>query len=432
MRFVAIASKALKERFRDRNGLAMQLLFPAVFMLVFGLAFSSGGVGKSRPYEILVINDDAGTLDQQGMMHSYGEELLDLLADATYQNSTTKLFTLANATEDDARELLTDREVNVVVLIPEDFSVAIESMVNATVRGILTSLVGEGYIPPGQVPPLPQTNDLRTFVTLQGDPGYQGFGAAQSIFLALLDGYVEGIRQAAAQEILSTVPGAPPVALTTEQVSVQVDSITGTREASNFSYFAPGIMIFGLLLSAIAASEALAREVERKTLARLKISMMSSFDLLFGSLLPWALFAGFQVLILFGVALALGYDWSGGYGSILLAIGIGCIVGIACVALGMLLAAFARNTEHASSLGTLVAVPMSFVVGVFIGFPPGLFTQITAFLPWRQGLLALLKVLSYGSPMDEVVPNITALIIETAVLFALGVIAFSTTKLRPE
>ena len=164
MRFVAIASKALKERFRDRNGLAMQLLFPAVFMLVFGLAFGSSGVGKSRPYEILVINKDAGTLDQQGMMHSYGEELLDLLAEATYQNSTTNLFTLANATEEDAREMLTDRKVNVVVLIPEDFSVAIESMINATVRGILTSLVGEGFIPSDQAPPLPQASDLRAVV----------------------------------------------------------------------------------------------------------------------------------------------------------------------------------------------------------------------------------------------------------------------------
>lgn len=46
MKFISIAKKDFKELIRDRKGLAMILLFPLFFMLVFGFAF--GGMGQSN------------------------------------------------------------------------------------------------------------------------------------------------------------------------------------------------------------------------------------------------------------------------------------------------------------------------------------------------------------------------------------------------
>lgn len=48
----------------------------------------------------------------------------------------------------------------------------------------------------------------------------------------------------------------------------------------------------------------------------------------------------------------------------------------------------------------------------------------------RQDLLFLLGVLSYGPTLEEVAPNIIAMVIETAVLFAAGVIAFSKLRMK--
>jgi ABC-2 type transport system permease protein len=253
------------------------------------------------------------------------------------------------------------------------------------------------------------------------------FGAVQSMVIGILDAYLEGVES----EAIKDIPGVPADS-GMEFVIIETENIAGTEESSVFDYFAPGIMVFGLLLGVIAVAESMAKMVEDNTLSRLKISMMNSFDLLFGSLLSWTLFAGFQVLILFGVAVALGFNWVGGSTSLILGLLVGCVVGIACISLGMLIAAFAKNTEQASSLGTLVSIPMSFVIGVFISFPPGIFTKIIAVLPWRQGLLSLHEVLTYGSTLEEVAPNITALVIETAILFAVGVIAFSRFRLRAE
>ncbi len=430
MRFVAITGKAFKERIRNRNVLAMQLLFPAVFMLVFGVAFTQGGFDRNQPYEIAVVDEDAGTRIGQERVE-FGEQLVGILEEATYENDTAHMFTLRNASRDEAIDLLKGRKVTCAVVIPESFSLSIESLINTTTRTALASAIGEGLIPPDSGIVLPPRGEVDSEVLIQGDPSFMAFGAAQSMLVTILNQYVESIEAEAVSSVWEEVPSAPPVSEVPQYVAVGIESIAGTEESSNFDYFAPGIIVFGLLLGSIATAEALAREIETNTLSRLKVSLMSSFDLLFGSLLAWALLAVIQVLILFGVALALGFNWVGGMTSLVLAILVGCVVGIACIALGMLVAAFARGQEHASSLGTLVAVPMSFVIGVFIGFPPGTFTQIIAVLPWRQGLLSLLGVLTYGSTLEEVAPNIVALVVETAVLFAIGVVAFSRLKLRP-
>lgn len=90
---------------------------------------------------------------------------------------------------------------------------------------------------------------------------------------------------------------------------------------------------------------------------------------MFGTLIPWALIAIAQVLILFLVAIAMGYHWTGGIPSIALAIGIGIIGGISSISLGLLVAAFSKSEKHANALGMLIAVPMSFIAGAFSPLP---------------------------------------------------------------
>jgi len=57
---------------------------------------------------------------------------------------------------------------------------------------------------------------------------------------------------------------------------------------------------------------------------------------------------------------------------------------------------------------------------------------VTVFLPWRQAFTALISVLTYGVPFQDVMPNIAAMILETAVLFTTGVIAFVKIRLKAE
>jgi len=456
MKFVTIAVKGLKEIVRDRGLLAMTLLFPAVFMLVFGYAFGAGG-GQNTPYDIVVLNNDLGTSLSYGdsEQFNFGENFTQVLRDLKYENSTVPMFILQNATREEALKLLMRRGIACVVTIPENFSEAMEATINSTIRTTVTSLVGEMAInllqtggfdnatsPNGDtnftlpenetLPALPEAENITVTVIIEGDMGYINFGITQSIIRGVLSSYIETIQSEARERILQSVPEEIKVSEEElKHVSAEIKSVSGTREFTAFDYQAPGIIVFGLLMGSIGVAGALARETESQTLSRLKISLMKSFDLLFGTLLPWALLAMAQLLILFGVALTLGFHWVGGASSLLIAILIGCIAGVSCISLGLLVAAFSKSEGHAGTLGMLVSVPLSFLIGAF--FPlPSQAEVVTVFLPWRQAFTALISVLSYGAHLQDIAPNITAMVLETAVLFTAGVIAFAKMRLKAE
>jgi ABC-2 type transport system permease protein len=338
--------------------------------------------------------------------------------------------------------MLMDREVSCVVTIPGNFSESISSMINETVLSVIFSYLGETMIIDNETDLnltqneysfLPRVDKNATSqVIIEGDTGYINFGIVQPIIHGILNDYLQGIRTQSTEMTLATLPEGP-VELTGESdfkfVSVQVKGVSGTEEFTIYDHQAPGIVVFALLLLSINVAVTLAREVETKKLTRLKISKMNSFDLLMGTLIPWAVIAAIQVLLLFGVAVAMGFHWQGGTTGIGLAIIIGTIAGFSSISLGLIVASFSKSEKHASNLGTIIAVPVSFLVGSFFEVPTSLFTEA---LPWGQAIDGLRSVLTFGQGMEDVLPTILILSIETVILFVIGVIAFSRTQLKAE
>ena len=105
---------------------------------------------------------------------------------------------------------------------------------------------------------------------------------------------------------------------------------------------------------------------------------------------------------------------------------IGLVSGVASVSLGLFVAAFARSERQSSNLSTLVAVPLAFLVGVFF---PTRTEAVTRLLPWGQAANALRGVLNLGMPAREVLPHLGIMVGQTAILFVLGVFAFSRMRL---
>jgi hypothetical protein len=65
----------------------------------------------------------------------------------------------------------------------------------------------------------------------------------------------------------------------------------------------------------------------------------------------------------------------------------------------------------------------------FFELPTSLFTEA---LPWGKAIDGLRSVLTFGQGVDDVLPTIMILTIETIILFIIGVIAFSRTQLKAE
>ncbi|NOR77396.1 MAG: ABC transporter permease [Methanophagales archaeon] len=477
MKFVSIATKGIKETVRDRKGLAMLLVFPMAFMLVFGFAFG-GTEGENTPHEIAVLNYDTSTVlyhNNTTEQMNFGNNFTQLLKELKYEDSDVHLFHLNNVSEERAEDMLSDRDIVCIVIIPANFSNAMRAVINDTVRTEITSNIGEmmvgmnvtgwnattgtyyfdienntlyldgepvnttsfGFESYPANYRLPVVENITAELIIKGDTGYIGFGMAQSILSGILEQYENEVRSKAKEEVSGYFDAAEQIP--NDFVYRKVKGIAGTESFTTFDYQAPGIIVFALLLLVVGVAGTLAGEVEHGTLERLKITKMKSFDLLFGTLIPWALIAIAQVFILFLVAIAMGYHWQGGITNIALAIAIGIIGGISSISLGLLVAAFSRSEKHAENLGMLVAVPMSFLVGAFFTLPRavigdfwGKTFQAYDVLPWTHTVNALRSVLTFGSGLGDVVYDITMMIILTVILFVLGVICFSKTRLRAE
>lgn len=415
MKFASIAVKDFKELIRDKRGLFFILLFPIFFMMIFGFAF--GGMGQENtPHNIAVVNYDQGTVLPTGGDINFGNNLTNELKDVTYLNSDVKLFNVTETSESQADTLLKQRTIDAELIIPSNFSSSMSALI-ANNTGLQINLV----------------NNTVSAPIIRGDEGYSNFFASESALSGVMTEYQDGIVNGYKNQIAGT-PGAQPI----KYVNITVQGISGTQSFTQFDFLAPGMMVFAILLLATTIAAILTREVESGTLERLKMSKMSSFDLLFGGLIPWSLVAGAQVVILLTVAVMLGLHWQGGITSVILAIIIGIIGGIASIALAMIIASFAKNDRQAANLGTLIVVPVSFLVGAFFPLPQvfvsvlGYSFQIYELIPWTHTLSALRDVLLYGEGLNAVAYQIELSAILTAILFIIGVILYSRTRLRAE
>ncbi|MGZ4893869.1 MAG: ABC transporter permease [Halobacteriota archaeon] len=455
VRFLSLAVKALKQAIRDRRSLFFLLLFPVVFMVIFGFAFgspSSLGTGTT-PHKIAVINLDRGaTVSVNNTSHivSAGTNFTELLGNVMYEGTDTHMFNLTNVGADQAQTMLKSRSLDAAITIPENFSQAVVALTNASARAETTADIGAQVInangaqitaSSGQLPTnatLPRPSNVTAQVIVEGDTGSAAFGASQGLISNVIEQYKSQILSTAVRQVDATL-GQNQSQTNVNYISAAVQPLVGARSFTFFDYQAPGLIVFALLLQVSSVAQDLAREADRGTLARLKLSNMRSFDLLFGTLLTWIVIAVVQILLLLGVAIALGFKWAGGASSIELAVFIGIIGGIASISLGLLLAAFATNERQAAQLGVLIAVPVSFLTGAFFPLPNetlgeafGTTFQVYDLLPWTQVADAIRQVLIFGSSLGDVAVYVGFAIVLTAILFVIGVISYARVRLRSE
>lgn len=420
MKFISVAIKDFKELIRDRRGLFMILLFPMFFMIIFGIVY--GNMGQTNEtYNLVVVNLDEGAkMPLTNEEVNFGDNLTEIFRDSEYEDSDVKLFNVITASESSANKLIQLKEADAMIVIPQNFSQTtvdkMEDSITAQKTGTTSS----------------NNNDTLKLI-ISGDSSSMGFGVSQVVLIKIIGEYQDNL----VANIQSQTSGSSVKPL--KLFEGDVESVSGTESFSQFDFLAPGMMLFAILLLATTVAASLTREVEKGTLARLRISKMRSFDMLFGALIPWSIVAAIQVLILLTVALIMGFNWQGGLNSIVLAMLIGVIGGIGSIALGMIIASFAKNDTQAFNLGIMVVVPTSFVVGAFFQLPQvvigevmGRSFQIYDILPWTHILNALKSVLIYGNGLGAITYDLAWSAVLTAIIFIIGMGLFSRFRLSAE
>jgi ABC-2 type transport system permease protein len=475
MRWLAISKKASREMVRDKMALFFALLFPLLFVLMFGVAFGSFTEGHST-YEIGVINlDDGIQLNETYVNH--GENVLEILDTMKYLdsdggNTSISIFNVhSDLTQEEAQEMVEDQDLTGYVIIPQNFSAAVtaESIryVNSVISLSVQDQIGDNPTPEeiqnlivnitgasaGLANVIPDYDENATAtVILQGDPGGADYFTFSEIANGVVNGYVGYMGDVFLSQVEPFLPFTLDPSLQESHVSVR-DEALEVSEFTIFDRMFPGFIVFALLMSAMIVTINLAKEESRGTLTRLKITKMSSFDMLFGTTIPFTLLAVGQLFILVGVAIMIGFKYHP-EANLGLAIVIALIGAIASVALGLILAALVKNEDQAGTVAPGLIVPLSFLTGAFFPMPgvtlsenflgtgkslelfdlmpwtQGKSLELFDLMPWTQCVTSLKKVLTFGADFNDVAMEIGLMIVFTIVLFAIGVFLYHKKRLR--
>ena len=393
-----IGVKYIKEIFRTKLFFAIGLAMPAVLMILMGVAF--GGANPTIvSYNLLVINEDVGYTNDT-ITYEYGNTLITTLESLTYpldaSEGETRIFYVYETPEYNQSVedylLYEEHELHLTIIIPENFSESIFTFDN----DIILSVVG--------------------------DPVKGTYQSALSAFTTVFNEFVDATRYS-----LGDTTGE----------SVIVQNFIGITDTSVFDLMVPGLIIIGLVLNIVFVSSLITEEYEQKTLEKFQLSPTRAIHIIGGLSIAQLLVALMQIVVLFALSLAFGYN---AVGSFVLAGLMTWILSISMLAIGLIIAAFAKKSTMASSISSIVAMPLYMITF----FPVWGIAQVPMFtlngnvfsifdiLPSNIVNKMITDVLIYGQTFSEITFEFVSLIIVTVIYLAIGLILISRFKLRPK
>jgi ABC-2 type transport system permease protein len=376
MRALLIARKNLLEILREPKLLLLVVLVPLAFLGIIAAGYS---YPMLVTHPLLVIDSTSG-----------GTGLVEELEAQRYADDRPIFEVTLTTDRATAETALKEQTATVLVTISADDS-------RGQVQGV-------------------QAQGLPLQVTVRGDPLYLHFYRASIILDNIFYRYADDVA------------GRPEIVRTVEQPLVE------TGPQTMFDLYAPGMIIFALLLIIPQTAMLVAHEIRWNTLRRLRLTPMRAFDLLSGVGLAQIVVAVVMVVLIFFVALAFGFNSQGSLG---LAIIVGLAVSFSAIGLGLLVACFVENDSQAINVGSTVTMIQVFLSGSFYQLPPQtVFTlagyQIDLFdiFPATHGFLALQQVLSYGAGLKEIGFRLGATLVLSILYFVIGVVTFQRLQMR--
>ncbi|CAG0935452.1 hypothetical protein TFLX_04293 [Thermoflexales bacterium] len=384
MKLWSVFRKSVREQWRDPLSLSLVLIFAPLVVLLYRLFFPTG----STTYPVLVLNQDAGVRQVDGQLWSAGAELIGELKKVTYGDGSPLLLVEPVVDRATGEARLKNRSAQLLLILAPEFSQALQ---------------------PGAA------SELAT-VTYVGDLTQPYYAVAAVLVNGVFERFVK------------TVLGQPmPIRVTEEPLGA-----SGAR--TEFENYVPGLLIFAVILLVFSAPMAVAREAEAGTLRRLQITRMRSFDFLGGVTLTQVMVGVAALLLALGVALLLGFR---SQGPVWAAIAIGVIASFSVIGVGLSVACFSRTVTQAFLIANFPLAFFMFFSGAMFPVPRlTLFTigsqSVALFdvLPTSHAVIALQKIFVLGAGLNDVLYELLALTVLSALYFALGVWLFKRTQLR--
>lgn len=390
-----ITGKDLLEFFRNRMELVAFIIMPIFMMVMTGYIFPSENSLKN--ISLGVIENDKGNTS---------ESIITVLEKMKLGDKNNNVFLLYDFDNlENAKEELKKGNLDAILIIPEDFSSAMEK----GQQGVLTLIIDQSN---------PQISSILTGMMEKIVDGLASKVAIEKLVGMMATELPTDKPAPPGSTIAASIQSQPNPQALIKPFIIKTEGLVPGKQ-NYFQFMAPGIIAMVVVMAVmIGLAASISREKELGTLDGILVAPIPRLCIILGKALSQTtrgLLQGSIVLLLsvflFGVKI---------YGSIplvalLLFLGVFSFIG-----LGILISAIAAEQETAMMIMMTLTFPMIFLSGVF--FPieqmPGFMQIISRILPLTYVIEALRKVIILGA-------GISSLGKELAILITFGVVTLA-------
>jgi len=374
MTCLAVARNVLRRTLHDVRTLALIVILPLFFVLLYGTSFS----GSYSDLRILVVNQDNGLVSVRTA--EVGRITLTVnLASAFVDALDPKVVDIVTLDDADEAFASVGDGVWAALVFPKSFSNAV---VNEAVRAS-----GERRV----------QHEGDTVTLLPSDPV-----DGPMTVLAIDDS-----NPLVAGAVLETLNAAFAKVLETQQSSLTVDSMLDVRPLYEgrirmLDFTAPGIIGFAMtLITVMLTAMAVVRERTGGTLTRILIAPVSAWQVTLGYTLAFSLIAVFQSAELFLASTWL-FDirFVGNQGIVALVI---ILFAVGLQGIATLISTLSRNEAQAMQFVLFLLIPSIMLSGVFwpLEIMPATIRPLSYVIPLTYANSALRKIMLSGYGLGE-------------------------------
>ena len=387
MKLLAYWRKTFRENLREWKILSLTLVFGPFFVYLMYIYFQAA----APVYTLLVLNEDLAFAPADGPALDAGRDLWRAWDKLTYPDGKPVFKTRAVGSLEEGRRLLKDREADLVVRIPPDFSRSLAAYRRDRSRPLAT-------------------------VLNIGDPSSARFMVAASFSDA-----------ASYATVASAVSLEIPAVVTFEGAGSG-----GTP--SDFDLYVPALMVLAVIMVMFTAAASLIKEVDKRTINRLILSKLSTAEFLGAVSLNQVLIGTATLALSYLSALSVGYR---SRGSLLLFLLVGALSVLAVVAISLVLAGFLRTIFELLTVGTFPFFILMFFSESMMPLPKIVFFHVAGhtfylndLLPTSLTVRAFNKILNFRAGLKEVSFELAGILVLTVLYFGLGLWVFQKRHLR--
>lgn len=380
MKLAAAVNKSVRESIRDWKMLAMVLLFSPFFLLLMSFFYG----GDAVTYKLGVLNLDEGRGSAQ---------LISSLEQMDGQAGGSPVFNVRSfPNRDELQAKVKDKEIDIGLVIPEDYSAALASKA----KGMKVS-------------------EVQAQVSFYGSMGNVRYPVAA----------VWAAEQVNRQGMCAAEITLPAV--------IQETFVEKKQPLNEFESYVPGLISLAVLMVLFTASASIVKENDNKTLLRLKLSRLGAFNFLGGICITQAAVASGAVVLSYWTALGLGYEPEGHFGAVLV---VGVLSSMSMVAVSLIVASFLNTVFDVLTVGCFPFFILMFFSGSLFPLPElnlitvhGRALGMTDLLPLTHTASAFNQILNDGAGLPDVGRELIMITLLTMVYFAAGLLLYRKRRL---